>query len=87
MKVGKVYCCDIFAGTLTQDAEGFVFSFSDCSPRVLSRVEEAEVRRMLAVFPTKASEVEETIAESLLSDEAKARYLSLFKDRLRAIAQ
>ena len=38
MKVGKVYCCDTFAG-------------------------------------------------SLLSDEAKERYLSLFRDRLRAIAQ
>ena len=33
------------------------------------------------------AEVERAVAESLLSDEAKARYLSLFRDRLRAIAQ
>ena len=29
MKVGKVYCCGIFAGTLTQDAEGFAFRYDD----------------------------------------------------------
>ena len=29
MKVGKVYCCDVFAGTLTQDSEGFVFRYDD----------------------------------------------------------
>ena len=29
MKVGKVYCGDMFAGTLTQDAEGFVFRYDD----------------------------------------------------------
>ena len=29
MKVGKVYCCDTFAGTLTQDSEGFVFRYDD----------------------------------------------------------
>ena len=29
MKVGKVYCGDTFAGTLTQDAEGFAFRYDD----------------------------------------------------------
>lgn len=29
MKVGKVYCCEAFAGTLTQDSEGFVFRYDD----------------------------------------------------------
>ena len=29
MKVEKVYCCDTFAGTLTQDAEGFTFRYDD----------------------------------------------------------
>lgn len=29
MKVGKVYCCDTFAGTLAQDAEGFTFRYDD----------------------------------------------------------
>ena len=42
---------------------------------------------MLAVFPEKSDKVEGAIAGSLLSDEAKDRYLSLFRDRLRAIAQ
>ena len=50
-------------------------------------VGEAEVRRMLAVFPAKSDKVEGAIADSLLSDDAKGRYLTLFRDRLRAIAQ
>ena len=29
MKVGKVYCDDTFAGTLTQDADGFTFRYDD----------------------------------------------------------
>ena len=29
MKVGKVYCCDTFAGTLAQDAAGFTFRYDD----------------------------------------------------------
>ena len=29
MKVGKVYCCGMLAGTLTQDTEGFVFRYAD----------------------------------------------------------
>ena len=29
MKIGKVYCCDAFAGTLTQDSEGFTFRYDD----------------------------------------------------------
>ena len=29
MKVGKVYCSGTFAGTLTQDADGFVFRYDD----------------------------------------------------------
>ena len=50
-------------------------------------VGEAEVRRMLALFPARSSEVEVAIAGALLSDETKERYLSLFRDRLRAIAR
>ena len=50
-------------------------------------VGEAEVRRMLAVFPAKSDKVEGAIADSLLSDDAKGRYQTLFRDRLRAIAQ
>ena len=50
-------------------------------------VGEAEVRSMLADFPARSAEVEAEIAKSLLSDEAKSRYLSIFADRLRAIAQ
>ena len=50
-------------------------------------VGEAEVRRMMEAFPSRSVAVETAIAESLLSDEAKARYLLLFKDRLRALAQ
>ena len=50
-------------------------------------VSEAEVRKMLALFPARSAEVEEEIAKSRLSNEAKARYRFLFKDRLRAIAQ
>ena len=29
MKVGKVYCGDAFAGTLTEDSDGFVFRYDD----------------------------------------------------------
>ena len=50
-------------------------------------VSEAGVRKMLALFPARSAEVEEEIAKSRLSNEAKARYRFLFKDRLRAIAQ
>ena len=50
-------------------------------------VGEAEVRRMLTLFPARRTEVESEIAKSLLSNEAKSRYLSIFDDRLRAIAQ
>ena len=50
-------------------------------------VGEAEVRTMLALFPARSAEVEAEVANSPLSGEAKSRYLSLFRDRLRAIAQ
>ena len=50
-------------------------------------VGEPEVCKMMAAFPARAAEVEAAVAGSLLSAEAKERYLSLFKDRLRAIAQ
>ena len=50
-------------------------------------VGEAEVRRMLTLFPARRAEVVSEVARSLLSNEAKSRYLSLFDDRLRAIAQ
>ena len=29
MKVGKVYCSGTFAGTLTQDSDGYVFRYDD----------------------------------------------------------
>ena len=50
-------------------------------------VGEAEVRKMMALFSARADDVEESVAKSLLSDAAKTRYLSLFKDRLLALAQ
>ena len=50
-------------------------------------VAEDEVREQLAMFAERRAAVERMLAESALSDEAKARYLSLFHDRLRAIAQ
>ena len=50
-------------------------------------VGEAEVRKMMALFSARSDEVEEAVAKSLLSDAAKTLYLSLFKDRLRALAQ
>ena len=50
-------------------------------------VGEAEVRKMMALFSARADDVEETVAKSLLSDASKTLYLSLFKDRLRALAQ
>ena len=46
-----------------------------------------EVRRMLAVFGEKRISVEKAVGESLLSAEAKRRYLGKFTDRLNAIAQ
>lgn len=33
------------------------------------------------------TDISRPVADSLLSDEAKGRYLALFRDRLRAIAQ
>ena len=50
-------------------------------------VAEDEVRGQLAMFAERRAAVERMLAESALSDEAKARYLFLFHDRLRAIAQ
>lgn len=29
MNVGKVYCCDAFAGTLAREPDGFVFRYDD----------------------------------------------------------
>lgn len=46
-----------------------------------------EVRRMLDVFPARRGKVEEALAASRLSSEAKDLYLAKFLDRLRAIAQ
>ncbi len=48
-------------------------------------VDEDEVREMLAEFPAKRSEVERMVVDSMFSQEAKARYLALFQDRVRAI--
>ena len=50
-------------------------------------VAEDEVREQLAMFAERRAAVERMLAESALSDEAKARYLFRFHDRLRAIAQ
>ena len=50
-------------------------------------VGETEVRKMMALFSARADDVEAAVAKSLLSDAAKTLYLSLFKDRLRALAQ
>ena len=50
-------------------------------------VAEDEVREQLVMFAERRAAVERMLAESALSDEAKARYLFRFHDRLRAIAQ
>ena len=50
-------------------------------------VAEDEVREQLAMFAERRAAVERMLAESALSDEAKARYLFRFHDRQRAIAQ
>ena len=50
-------------------------------------VAEAEVREELALFAGRRAAVEKMLADSSLSDEAKARYLFRFHDRLRAIEQ
>ena len=41
----------------------------------------------VAMFVERRAAVERMLAESALSDEAKARYLFRFHDRLRAISQ
>ena len=50
-------------------------------------VAEDEVRGQLAMFAERRVAVEKMLDESALSNEAKARYLFRFHDRLRAIAQ
>ena len=45
------------------------------------------MREQIAMFAERRDAVERMLAESVLSDEAKARYLYRFHDRLRAIAQ
>ena len=50
-------------------------------------VPEPAVRRMLSEFPARQGRVEQLIAASSLSTEARTRYLVRFNDRLRAIAQ
>ena len=58
MKVGKVYCCEAFAGTLTQDSEGFVFRYDDAYfansslPDVSATLPKAQIEyRSKALFP------------------------------------
>ncbi len=46
---------------------------------------EGEVRELLALFGSKKDAVEAGVEASALSEEAKARYLALFRDRLSAI--
>ena len=50
-------------------------------------VAEDEVREQIALFAERRAAVERMLAESALSDEARARYLFRFHDRLKAIAQ
>ena len=50
-------------------------------------VAEDEVRKGLALFAERRAEVEGMLDASALSDEAKARYLFRFHDRLKAIVQ
>ena len=50
-------------------------------------VGEDEVRKLMAAFSSKSAVVDEMVSASLLSAEAKSRYLALFHDRLRAIEQ
>ena len=45
------------------------------------------MRGQIALFAERRAAVEKMIAESALSDEARARYLFRFHDRLKAIAQ
>ena len=58
MKVGKVYCCEAFAGTLTQDSEGFVFRYDDAYftnsslPDVSATLPKTQIEyRSTALFP------------------------------------
>ena len=48
---------------------------------------EEDVRGMISLFNVRRDETERMIDESLLSAEAKSRYLAKFFDRLKAIAQ
>ena len=50
-------------------------------------VAEDEVREQIALFAERRAAVARMLAESALSDEARARYLFRFHDRLKAIAQ
>jgi serine/threonine-protein kinase HipA len=50
-------------------------------------VAEDEVREQIALFAECRAAVERMVAESALSNEARARYLYRFHDRLKAIAQ
>ena len=50
-------------------------------------VAEDEVRKGIAMFAERRAEVEGMLDASALSDEAKARYLFRFHDRLKAIVQ
>lgn len=48
---------------------------------------EDEVREQIALFAERRTAVEKMLAESVMSDDAKSRYLFRFHDRLRAIVQ
>ena len=50
-------------------------------------VSDDEVREQIALFAEHRAAVERMLAESALSDEARARYLFRFHDRLKAVAQ
>ena len=81
---------DFFAdGHFTSAYETFGF-YSSADFIELGRafgVAEDEVREQIALFAERRAAVERMLAESALSDEARARYLFRFNDRLKAIAQ
>ena len=81
---------DFFADghfTSTYEVLGFYSSADFIELGVLFGVSETEVRGLIAGFLDRRRIVEQMVADSRLSCEARARYLAKFADRLKAIAQ
>ena len=76
-------------GHFTQSYEtlGFYSSADFIELGAAFGVLEEDVRGMISLFNVRRDETERMIDESLLSAEAKSRYLAKFFDRLKAIAQ